>query len=308
MSFDGKQLEALVSFVEKTLVPQGFEVKTNTRVFNDEGIQVAEFDVEVRGKVGTTNIAWLIECRDRPSQGAAPASWVEQLVGRRSRFRFNKVTAVSTTGFAAGAVEFAKSEGIELREVASLTPEDFSDWLLIRDFTSITRRTNLHHATILIDPEESPERREELARVISEHTDDMPLLRSTSTGEKSPVKNAFLCAVQEVGNLFDDIEPNGEGKKVKLQVNYENENDHFVVDTELGEIRIKSIVFYGELSIEQRSLPLTVTSEYRQNDGGEVISKVAGFESQEIFGHKFSLELHKLEETGETHVILRKVK
>jgi len=80
MSSDGKQLEALVSFVERTLVPQGFEVQTNTKVFNDEGIQVAEFDVEVRGKVGTTDIAWLIECRDRPSQGAAPASWVEQLV------------------------------------------------------------------------------------------------------------------------------------------------------------------------------------------------------------------------------------
>lgn len=107
MTSDGKQLEALVSFVEETLVPQGFSVNTNTKVFNDEGIQVAEFDVEVRGKVGTTDIAWLIECRDRPSQGAAPGSWIEQLVGRRARFGFNKVTAVSTTGFAAGAEEFA---------------------------------------------------------------------------------------------------------------------------------------------------------------------------------------------------------
>jgi len=60
--------------------------------------------------------------------------------------------------------------------------------------------------------------------------------------------------------------------------------------------------------IEQRSLPLTVTSEYRQTDGGEVISKLAGFESQEISGLKFSLEFHKLEESGETHVVLRKVK
>lgn len=308
MSADGKQLEALVSFVETTLVPQGFNVQANTKVFNDEGIQVAEFDVEIRGKVGTTNIAWLIECRDRPSQGAAPASWVEQLVGRRARFGFNKVTAVSTTGFAAGAVEFAKSEGIELREVASLSPEDFSDWLMMRDLTSITRRTNLHHATILIDPEESPERREELARVILENTGDLTLLRSTSTGERSSLKNAFLGAVQEVGGLFDDIKPNGEGKKVQLEVKYENDNDHFVVDTALGEIRIKSIVFFGELSIEQRSLPLTITSEYRQTDGGEVISKVAGFQPQEIFGNEFSLELHKLEKTGETHVILRKIK
>lgn len=308
MTSDGKQLEALVSFVEETLVPQGFDVQTNTKVFNDEGIQIAEFDVEVRGKVGTTYIAWLIECRDRPSQGAAPASWVEQLVGRRARFGFNKVTAVSTTGFAPGAIEFAESEGIELREVEKLEPEDFVDWLEMRDFTSITRKTWLHQATILIDPDESPERREELSRVISEHSDDVPLLRSTSTGEKAPVKNAFLGAVNQEGNLFDDIEPNGEGKKIRLQVNYENETDHFVVETDLGDIRVKSILFYGELSIEHRSVPLTITSEYRQSDNGEVISQVAGFEPQEILGHEFALELHKLEETGETHVLLRKVK
>jgi hypothetical protein len=308
MSSDGKQLEALVSFVEKTLVPQGFDVQTNTKVFNDEGVQVAEFDVEIRGKVGTTNIAWLIECRDRPSQGAAPASWVEQLVGRRARFNFNKVTAVSTTGFAAGAKEFAESEGIELREVVALAPEEFSDWLVMRDITSMTRKTALHHATILIDPDETPERREELVRVISEHADDMPLLRSISTGEKVPVKNAFLGAVNQEGRLFDDVEPNGEGKKIKLQVNYENENDHFVVETILGDIRVKSILFYGELSIEQRSVPLTVTSEYRQSDGTGTISQVAGFEPQKILGHEFALELHKLGETGETHVLLRKVK
>jgi len=72
MSPDGKQLEALVAFVEEALVPPGFEVKANSRVFNDEGVQIAEFDIEIRGKVGSTTIAWLIECRDRPGQGAAP--------------------------------------------------------------------------------------------------------------------------------------------------------------------------------------------------------------------------------------------
>src|SRR6266550_564747 len=120
MGSDGKQLEGLVSFVEKTLLPQGFEVKTNERIYNDEGIQIAEFDIEIHGKVGSTTIAWLIECRDRPGQGPAPGSWIEQLVGRRIRFGFNKVTAVSTTGFAVGAVQFARSQGIELREVTAL--------------------------------------------------------------------------------------------------------------------------------------------------------------------------------------------
>jgi len=308
MTLDGKQLEALVSFVEETLVPQGFSVKTNTKVFNDEGTQIAEFDVEVRGKVGTTDIVWLIECRDRPSQGAAPGSWIEQLVGRRARFGFNKVTAVSTTGFATGVKGFAESQGIELREVEKLTPEDFTDWLVLRDISLITRKTLLHHATILISKDESHERLEELERVLSKHADDVPIFRSISTGEQVLLKNAFLGAVNEAGGLFDDLVSNGSGKKIKLYVNYESDTDHFVVDTEFGEIRVRSIVFYGELSIEQRFIPLTVTSEYRKSKDGAVISKVAQFAPQEILGHEFSLEMHKLEDTGATHVLMRKIK
>lgn len=129
MSNDGRQLEELVAFVEKTLLPQGYEVRANERVYNEEGVQVAELDVEVRGKIGSTNITWLIECRDRPADGPAPGYWIEQLVGRRTRFGFNKVTAVSTAGFAAGAIEFARSQNIELREVKTLTVDEFKDWL-----------------------------------------------------------------------------------------------------------------------------------------------------------------------------------
>src|SRR5688572_22043390 len=103
MTSDGKALEALVAFVEQTLLPSGFDIKTNKLVRDGDGNLIAEFDVQIRGKVGSTEIAWLIECRDRPSDGPQPGAWIEQLVGRRDRFLFNKVTAVSTTGFAVGA-------------------------------------------------------------------------------------------------------------------------------------------------------------------------------------------------------------
>ena len=69
--------------------------------------------------------------QDGPTEGPAPASWIEQLKGRRSRFGFNKVTAVSTTGFSKAARDFAKREGIETREVKALTPEHFTDWLVM---------------------------------------------------------------------------------------------------------------------------------------------------------------------------------
>jgi hypothetical protein len=117
----GKMLENLVEAFERLLTPAELNVEINDKVFNDEGIQIAEFDIIISGDLGSSSLRWLIECRDRPSQGAAPLSWIEQLYGRRAFHNFDKVFAVSTTGFAPGAVEKAKQNGIILRTVDSVS-------------------------------------------------------------------------------------------------------------------------------------------------------------------------------------------
>ncbi len=98
---DGESLEHLVTMIEASLAPSGFTVETRKRVYED-GVQIAELDIIITGRVGTSSFTGLIECRDRPSGGAAPVSWIEQLVGRRDRFKLSSVMAVSTTGFAPG--------------------------------------------------------------------------------------------------------------------------------------------------------------------------------------------------------------
>jgi hypothetical protein len=302
---DGKQLEALVAFVEKTLLPQGFEVKTNTRVYDDEGGQIAEFDIEIRGKVGSTALSWLIECRDRPAKGPQPGAWIKQLVGRRGRFGFNKVTAVSTTGFAAGAAEYAKREGIELREVRSLTSDAF-DWLALRGLREVKCMTSLQHADLLVDEAETEERRNALALVLSQIIDDVAFLRSTITGEMVPGAVAFLRAVESVGTLFDGLEANGPRRKITLNAQY-TDADRFEVQTPVGAIPIRAIVYTGELLVEEKVVPLVTTAQYRQADSGEVISELAAFAPQEFFGQSYAMEMHRMGKDGETHVIFRRV-
>lgn len=306
MASDGKHLEALVAYVEETLLPEGFTVSTNERVFNDEGVQVAEFDIEVRGKVGSTTIAWLIECRDRPTSGPAPGSWIEQLVGRRTRFGFNKVTAVSTTGFAAGAAEFALSQGIEIREVKALEPDEFADWLAIRHLRHVVRHTTLLNASLLIDESEPQEKRQALADLLSKASAKDAFLKSSKSGERTTPAHAFSGAAGGVDGLFDDLAPNGPEKTVRLHANY-TDDDHFVVETAKGPVRLSAIVFDGELRIIETLIPLMVTAEYRRAETGEVISQVASFAPQSINGMKFSTEMHKMADTGETRVILRRL-
>lgn len=273
MANDGKRLEALVAFVEKTLLPYGFEVKANERVLNDEGIQIAEFDVEARGKVGTTDFAWLIECRDRPTSGPAPASWIEQLVGRRGRFNFNKVTAVSTTGFAAGATEFAAAAGIELREVRSLTPEEFSDWLELRFLTNHVRHTTLLGIRALLRENVSEEQKLALITVLEAGNGATPFLRSSSSGELVTPDFAFSGAVGSKQDLFSDLVPNGDAKRVELHASY-SDDDHFIVHTSEGDISLPGIIFVGDLRLKEKIIPLVYSAEYRKVGTGESISQV----------------------------------
>jgi hypothetical protein len=302
---DGKQLEALVAFIEKTLLPTGFDVKTNERVYNDERVQIAEFDIEISGMIGSTAFYWLIECRDRPSSGPAPVSWIEQLVGRRDRFRFNKVTAVSTTGFAAGAAEFAKRTGIELREVRAVTPEDFN-WLLFREMPLTKCSAKLERATLLIDEAESEERREALRQTIVAIPPDAAFLKSSKTGAVGTAAAAFLAAVESVGTMFDDVQPNGPSKKVRIH-NTCPEGEFYIVETPLGPINIHEIDFIGELQVEVTSAPLVTTTRYEHAEDRTLISQLAGFAPHELLGRKYSLEFHRMGEDGETHVLLRRV-
>ena len=84
----GRELERLVQEIERCLLPSGFDVVVNQTAFNAEGDQIAEFDIVISGRLGSSQVKWLIECRDRPSRGPAPGSWIEQLVTRKTRFNF----------------------------------------------------------------------------------------------------------------------------------------------------------------------------------------------------------------------------
>lgn len=306
MSSDGKQLETLVAFVERELLPPGFSVKSNERVLNDEGVQIAEFDIEVIGKVGSTSISWLIECRDRPGHGSAPGCWIEQLVGRRMRFGFNKVTAVSTTGFAVGAVDFAMQQGIELREVASLDPSEFKDWFQISEMRQISHVADLKHATIFLNPTVTDDLKKAALDIITGATGNDEILVSSSSGARTNMTNAFFGAIQSVDDAFKDVVV-GKPGKIRLMATY-LEEDHFLLDTALGLARVTQIEFIGELRVEETTVPVVKTAEYRHAGTREPISQVASFAPQSILGMNLALELHRIVESGETHVTMRRLR
>ncbi|HEY0957605.1 MAG TPA: restriction endonuclease [Roseateles sp.] len=262
MRNDGATLENLVSFVEKAMLQQGFELVRNERAYNSDGAQIGEFDLKVKGRVGTTDICWLIECRDRRSDGPQGGAWIEQLVGRRDRFGFNKVTAVSTTGFAAGAMDFAQQKGIELRTVEAMEPEFFAEWLQMPVIHAETRRSTLLHADVGTSTELSDGAVAALLRDLTAVRTDAKLLRARD-GTLCSFAEAFLACVTGLDVACEGVEPNGPSRFVQVDASYPEE-DRYTLDVPSGIFELAAIYFQGEVRLIREDLPLLSTSEYRR--------------------------------------------
>ena len=125
----GKFLEDFVARIERQLAPAGITVETRKPEY-DEGVQIGEFDVHISGRIGSTELRWLMVCRNRPSDGKASTEWVQQLDGKRRMFGYSNVIAVSTTGFSHGACVAA-----ELRTVNDAASADVNDWFAAESIT-----------------------------------------------------------------------------------------------------------------------------------------------------------------------------
>ena len=292
----GKLLEGFVEQIEKALLPNKFSITTNDKVFTEEGIPVAEFDIVVAGKIGSTNFKWLIECRDRPSQGPVPGEWIEQLVGRRDRFNFDKIIAVSTTGFSEGAATYAKEKGIEIRAINEADLSQINDWFKVQEMVLTRSNALLESVEIIID--DTDEKTQALSELLLNlRNPDEKILFSTETRDFCNLATAFLLA-SESADLFTDIDPNGGSKRIKLKAQYPNEKSYFVIQTKQGEVRIKEILFGGVLQNTIEKIPVFDIKKYESIETGNVIATKASFNFN-VGEKQQDVSITKIEDTGQ---------
>ncbi len=303
----GKILESFIEQIEKILLPHDIKISSNDKIFNDEGIQIAEFDIEIEGKIGSTHLKWLIECRDRPAQGAAPGAWIEQLVGRRDRFKFNKVIAVSTTGFAGGAIEYAKPAGIEIRTVTELNLYQIKDWFLIENMTLLKRGGKLENTKLLVSEDEPEEIQTVLLEMLKTHGVTNPILKSTETKQTINILTAFRSVINSTEGIYDSLIPDGGIKAINLRVAYPRDDSHYVVETPKGEVRIQEILYQGEISVTKEEVPIAAVKNYQNVSENEDIATTANFKF-EVDGKPLEISFNKIAATGETHIVLKKIK
>lgn len=291
--------------VEETLLPRGFRVSVNKKLYDDNGAQLAEFDIQVEGRLGSTEVRWLIECRDRPSDGPQGGDWIQQLAGRRGLFGFNKITAVSTSGFTHSARFAAEGLQVELREVTEQEPDLFG-WLKVQPMRVTNPHIHVRGFTLVVPRDTEPDMKAALEGLMGTRDNNETLFRATANGELMTCGEAFARALAFAPELIDGLTVDAPARPIQLAVEYTNEENHLVLDTVAGPFRCRRITYEGDLSLVASSKEIAHSAQYRRSITGEVISDYVEFEPIRIRDQQYSVELHHLPETSEMVVAIKR--
>lgn len=296
---NGLELEQLVGKLERSFLPPDFAVEARRREFAENGIQLAEFDLVITGRIGSASVSWLCECRDRPSDGPAPGAWIEQLAGRRLRFNFDKVMAVSTTGFAPGAVDYARQVGIDLRNVSALTPDAMQDWLRTGGIETLTRHIHLSYFNVVLFDTEPPEHLEAARQAVGHAWTDDPLLRDPAGVLVRPTE-AFRLAVEHQPQLWPETPTANWSRDVEIEGAY-TPDQRYQLPTSVGPIQVPWLVFRGSLSYRTTFAWFTHFSEYANAITGERIACTSSAEFT-VAGQAYIVSLHRAAIDGKAKI------
>lgn len=105
-------LEQLVARIEKLYGPE-LKVTSPEKILDKNSGGKHEFDVTVRGQIGTSTYLVVIECRRRKK--VDDVTWINEVAKKSQRVNANKAILVSSKGFTKPAQRVAEDEGVEVR-------------------------------------------------------------------------------------------------------------------------------------------------------------------------------------------------
>jgi len=287
----GERFENFVRQIEETTLPSGFVITPRKCIYN-EGVQLAEFDIDIEGIVNGTKFKWLIECRDRPSEGPAPVGWIEQLVGRKFIHKYSKVTAVSTTGFSAGAAQIAQKGNVELKKTREVTYEEVKSWMRSSTLTLMDPIGTLLECKMFIDEKYIEKAIEAGLDIETELDNESLLFKNIKTSEKQNFLDLFNTTLNNrfmSDPTLDYFQENNLPQD--FRITGETNNDWEIQNRKMN-IPVRKILFSARTtSIKKTEVPVSKILNYSVNDGAELLSQSACF-SLENNSNEIDINIH----------------
>ncbi|KAB0685591.1 restriction endonuclease [Burkholderia territorii] len=113
-----RKFEEQVARIESALSGSLASIKSPDFLIDVDTREPREVDAVMRVNAGSTTLLIGFECRKRNTP--QDVTWIEQLIGKRSSLNLDKLIAVSAEGFTPAAMEKAKKNGIEFRQLSEM--------------------------------------------------------------------------------------------------------------------------------------------------------------------------------------------
>ena len=288
MPRQGRELEKLIATLENLLGDTNIEVKSPDYVVGVNSGSRREIDVSLRTNVGSSEILVILETRDRNETD--DVRWIEQLATKRKDVLASKVVAVSSSGFTEGARNTAQRLGIDLRSIDEITLESVATWFQLRGIQVYERHGILNHVILRVDNLNLETFQDALKDLSFKNIN----LIHAGTGAKFTIVQAWQDVMNQMPDMFDDIEPGGEKKQKIIHVYYEKPDARFMVNTDAGDIHLVQIIYQAVLSVELKTYPVSESKvlQYSKSDGGK-ISQTVKFEVN-LRGNDVDISFHKM--------------
>ena len=190
---NGKMLEVLVKQIHDGLAGPNTEVTHSEKFYDEENELSGEVDVTIKD-LNSGSISG-VECRDRPSDGAQERAWIRTIFGAMEDLGLGEMTAVSTTGFTAGAKKAAHKLKINLVTWEELKEND--PYFVLRE---ISYDFGLHwEINGTIDIETVPR-----IKIENGFTIDSPLFKSQKTGELVSLRFMLSNLIEDAKKTVPD--------------------------------------------------------------------------------------------------------
>lgn len=281
MARKGRDLEKIISLLEGALQQSGIQLKSPDFLPDKDTGEPREVDISLRGRIGSSDILAIIECRDRDA--TQDVTWIEQLICKRSSVNADKVLAVSSSKFSEPARIKAEKNNIELRILDEIDPAEVQDWFVKFPFLLI-HRLKMDILRADFNPQ-NPDGNEINANA---------LIFKRKIDNKSVSINDILQSIP-IERMHQYVPLDGSKIRHNLTLNYPNEQDRFQVSTKSGYVDIESIQIDAIFWIKEEKVPPTSMKAYRNED--KYIAKIQDFRFN-INEKECALCFHKSEIDG----------
>jgi hypothetical protein len=289
MSNKGKDFEDLVYVISKHLHKKA-EVVLDEKLIDKDTGNKRQVDIAIRIKDGPIVFLAIVEVRNRTRP--VGVGYIEQVLTKRDSVGADKAIIVSKSGFYQSALEKARNNKIGTYTFEEALKKDWSlvfrflDFIYVHSIDSNTKIFYLDQDNKIINPHPT------VKKDLNENSLDAILAENENKDISLTARRIINLAYStpQVSEIIDSDKT--KKHKINLLFDVDTEEDLFFTDENGNKCKAIRFLIAGYFW-RRITAHKTILSQYKDEQTGEILAEIVGFEEPHEFGFELILESPK---------------